>query len=213
MRKSPRDNRFRVEDGSAVRRNPSCDGGCERRHRSCMIASVEIEDPSMRIRSMKAERRRTAAKLAVPLLLVAVASVHLYFGQTGPLNPWVGGGFGMFASVDRRESRAIRASADVGSRQVALDVAGWVGTSERHARLHDRVLALPSEEALARLAAELREQRWNVEGGVFDDVDDHRALPAANSISISVWRVDYDAARSAARPAQVAAFRDSAGSR
>ncbi len=155
---------------------------------------------------MEANRMKISAQLAVPLLLAVIASIHLYVGHTAPLSPWVGGGFGMFASVDRREFRTVRASADVGGTRVALDVKGWALAAKSNGALYDRVVALPTRDALDRLEDELLEQPWNAEGGVFDDVDDERPAPEASDVEIDVWRVDYDKDQSLARPVRVAAL-------
>jgi len=47
----------------------------------------------------------------VPLLLVLVAARQIYLVQSQQLTPWLGGGFGMFASVDRIDHRVTRAYA------------------------------------------------------------------------------------------------------
>ena len=46
---------------------------------------------------------------AVPLLLIAVALRQIILVQTAGLSPWHGGGFGMFASIDRDERRVVTA--------------------------------------------------------------------------------------------------------
>ncbi|GEM_PF-5137896 len=45
---------------------------------------------------------------AIPLLLILVASRQMILAHTVGLSPWHGGGFGMFASIDRDERRIIR---------------------------------------------------------------------------------------------------------
>lgn len=151
---------------------------------------------------------KTLARLAVPALLVLVASVHFYTGHTRPLNPWVGGGFGMFASVDKRDFRAVRANADAGGTRIALDVRGWAEASDDNALLLDRVEALPNERALETLEGRLREQEWNVEGGVFEEGTDERRAAAVEDIEISVYRLQYDDEDPAARPVLVAGHPD-----
>lgn len=157
---------------------------------------------------MKASPLKTFARLTVPAVLVLVASVHFYLGHTSPLNPWVGGGFGMFASVDKRDVRAVRATADAGGTRIALDVRDWAEASEDNGLLLDRVAALPNERALERLESTLREQEWNAEGGIFEeDADERRAAPIED-IKISVYRLQYDDEDPTARPVLVAAHPD-----
>ncbi|MBE9076218.1 hypothetical protein IQ241_02720 [Romeria aff. gracilis LEGE 07310] len=50
-------------------------------------------------------------KGAIPLLLAIVAGRQLVLTQTVGLSPWHGGGFGMFASIDRDEWRQVEAVA------------------------------------------------------------------------------------------------------
>ncbi len=151
---------------------------------------------------------KTLARLAVPALLVLVASVHFYTGHTSPLNPWVGGGFGMFASVDKRDFRAVRATADAGGTRIALDLPDWAEASEDNDLLLDRVKALPDERALERLESRLRQQEWNAEGGVFEEDADERRAEPIEDIRISVYRLHYDDEDATARPVLVAADPD-----
>ena len=46
---------------------------------------------------------------AVPLLMTAVALRQIVLVHTAGLSPWHGGGYGMFASIDRDERRVITA--------------------------------------------------------------------------------------------------------
>src|SRR5680860_458262 len=58
------------------------------------------------------KRRSLILALAAPAVLVCVAVLQLYLSHSYDLSAWKGGGFGMFASVDRVEHRAVRASID-----------------------------------------------------------------------------------------------------
>lgn len=49
----------------------------------------------------------TLLPYAVPLLCLAVALGQIGCARLGPLTPWKGGGFGMFATVDRPELRTL----------------------------------------------------------------------------------------------------------
>ena len=44
---------------------------------------------------------------AVPFLLIVVAGRQMIMVRTAGLSPWHGGGFGMFASIDRDERRLV----------------------------------------------------------------------------------------------------------
>lgn len=60
-------------------------------------------------------------KVAIPLLLTVVAGRQILLSQTVGLSPWHGGGFGMFASIDRDEWRRVEVTAiDCEGRAVAI---------------------------------------------------------------------------------------------
>jgi hypothetical protein len=61
---------------------------------------------------------RGLAWLPVALLLVVVAA-HLALRRCCGLHPWLGGGFGMFSSVDERRLRAFRVDA-AGEREIEI---------------------------------------------------------------------------------------------
>lgn len=157
---------------------------------------------------MKHSALKTLARLTVPALLVLIASVHFYMGHTSPLNPWVGGGFGMFASVDKRDFRAVRAAADAGGTRITLDVREWAEASDDNGLLLDRVEALPDDRALETLEGRLHEQEWNAEGGVVDEGDDETRAAPIEDIEISVYALQYDDEDPTARPVRVAAHPD-----
>lgn len=54
---------------------------------------------------------RFLQKWAVPFLLMVVAGRQILLSQTQGLSAWHGGGFGMFASIDRDERRLVSISA------------------------------------------------------------------------------------------------------
>ncbi|MEO0457760.1 MAG: hypothetical protein AAF152_14445 [Cyanobacteria bacterium P01_A01_bin.114] len=58
----------------------------------------------------------------VPLLLITVALRQIALAHTAALSPWHGGGFGMFASIDRDERRIVEVQATDCNAQV-IDVA------------------------------------------------------------------------------------------
>lgn len=54
---------------------------------------------------MHDETPSSAWRSPIPWLLIVVAAAQIGFATRSYLNPWKGGGFGMFASVDRAEGR------------------------------------------------------------------------------------------------------------
>ena len=99
-------------------------------------------------------------------MLAALALVHLALVQRDALSPWLGGGFGMFSTVDRRHLVAI--ATDVDGSETVLDAPHWLEDGIERAR------ALPSEGRLGALA---------------DAGSD--AAPGCAVLRIEVWRSDF----------------------
>ena len=153
-------------------------------------------------------RAYLAAQIAVPLLLVVVALVHIALVHAGPLNPWVGGGFGMFAQVDRREHRVVRADAELGGRRVALDIAAFTDASGENLRLVRRTTALPTEGALRGMGAALAEQEWTAEGEPWSGGEAaEEPVAKLSGLRVEVRRLGYEGGPPRARPDVLAALR------
>lgn len=73
------------------------------------------------------------------VLLLAVATSHVAWVRCARLNPWLGGGFGMFSAPDRRWARVLEADGD------ALALPRGLRDLEK------RALALPTRERLLTL--------------------------------------------------------------
>jgi hypothetical protein len=107
---------------------------------------------------------RVPAWLPVALLL-GVAANHFALARRCGLHPWLGGGFGMFSTVDTREVHAWRISAG-GEERLALP-----RDLEEAAR---RAEALPSERRVADLARDLA-----------------RSGPADAGVRVEVWETRF----------------------
>lgn len=120
--------------------------------------------------------------MLAPVLLVAVAVLQLSLSHVHGLSPWKGGGFGMFASVDRAEHRVLLASF-VGEDEVRpIDVASVARSSQRDGRLVQRTTTMPSPGALARLEERLRELEWvTAEGRLLHPEGARRDVDVAQS--------------------------------
>ena len=90
-----------------------------------------------------------STRWVAPGLLVAVACVQIVLAHTAGLSPWLGGGFGMFATIDSRGERHIAILAESPGLQRELDL------PEELEDLAERVRALPSEDRLTALAREI----------------------------------------------------------
>lgn len=94
-------------------------------------------------------------KGAVPVLLSTVAVAQMGLAGLGHLSPWKGGGFGMFASVDRPLNRSVVvAGRDLSGRLVAVSVpfGRFGGTGAFSREFLSRLRTFPTERK-ARLLA------------------------------------------------------------
>lgn len=58
--------------------------------------------------NLREKTLQLAQRWGIPLLLLVVAGRQMILVHTEGLSPWHGGGFGMFASIDRDERRLIK---------------------------------------------------------------------------------------------------------
>ena len=106
------------------------------------------------------------AKWLPALLLLAVVANHCYRVQAERLNPRAGGGFGMFAVVDRPSSRSFYAEGvdEAGNRRrIFIDFSGAGSLNEFSQRLDRRVRTMPEDDSLVRIAELLLAARYRVE--------------------------------------------------
>lgn len=110
---------------------------------------------------------------AVPaLILLVVAAGQILLSTAGPLSPWKGGGFGMFASLDGGSNRALKTLVSVDGRREELRIPPSLEFLARKAETH------PTDRRLDELAERLG----------------HRQLARGREIGevrVEVWRIDY----------------------
>ncbi len=104
-------------------------------------------DPAGTDRS-RGTRFQRLAPLIPGLLLIIVASNQIYLAHTRDLDPWKGGGFGMFATGLTRHTHVFVIQPG-GELEVDLP--------EDLDDLEDRLLVLPTDQRLAEFADELAE--------------------------------------------------------
>lgn len=103
-----------------------------------------------------------------PVLLLLLIAVHLTLVASVRLSPWLGGGFGMFATPDERHLAAYAVDAEGGKTELALPDA-----------LHEDALrahGLPSPARLRALADDLALATGR----------------SPDSIRLEIWRSAYD---------------------
>jgi hypothetical protein len=106
-------------------------------------------------------------------LLISVAGHQIWLTRSESLNPWSGGGFGMFSTMDAWGNRSLRAIAIRPGIRRELELPSTVR------ELRQNIQAFPSEANLRMLAAALA------------DVPTPDVGPL-EAIEIQVWATDYD---------------------
>jgi hypothetical protein len=106
--------------------------------------------------------------LAAPGLLVALALGQLAGFAAFGLSPWLGGGFGMFATNDHGAFRRVRVT------ELAVDGERPVAVPSELERLRRHVREVPREANLRRLGAAIRER-----------------TPGLGVLRIEVWRTEF----------------------
>ena len=112
-----------------------------------------------------------------PALLVAVGALQIGLTQVADLTPWLGGGFGMFSTLDSPGARHVHAFLLTPGVERELEIGSEARDFAQRAR------ALPTSARLRALASML-------ESGLPRDEPDADRL-----IRIQVWRTDFDPAR------------------
>jgi hypothetical protein len=116
--------------------------------------------------------RVRAAWLLAPALLVLVALAQITLAFALDLSPWLGGGFGMFATIESRSERHLVAFADSPGlmRELAIP--------ERLEDAAARVRALPTRDRLRELAARIA-------------AAERERVPGIQGVRLQLWRTRY----------------------
>ncbi len=112
-------------------------------------------------------RRDRVLAWAMPVVLVAVALHQVHLAVTRDLTPWKGGGFGMFASVDRSTWRPMQGVfvTDTGDR-IPFAVHDLSTGSPRENRAFVNARALLDERRAAALFDVVESSEWVIAGGI-----------------------------------------------
>lgn len=139
--------------------------------------------------------RRRRVLLLAPALLILVAVFQQYAARVHDESPWMGGGFGMFASIDRHTTRELRAVAGTADGDtVVLDVDEWADGGADREYLVRTVRTVPFDAAVDRLARQLGAARWTSSGALTSraGADDPSEPIDVISVEITISRLRYD---------------------
>ena len=104
---------------------------------------------------------------------VVVALNQMRLAHTTDLTAWKGGGFGMFSTIERPETRYVRCYIIGAGREGAVKVPLELQRLEQHVR------NIPSERNLARLAREL-------------GAHVRQRLPTLTAVRVEIWERELD---------------------
>jgi hypothetical protein len=99
--------------------------------------------------------KETLLKWSVPFLLCIVAVTQIFLSHTKHLTPWKGGGFGMFASIDRMERRVLHITAETDWGKYVIDPEIIINRRE-----YSRIQAMPSVTSLKSIHDTVRNSGW-----------------------------------------------------
>jgi hypothetical protein len=118
------------------------------------------------------------ARFAPAILLIAVAALQIYLAHVrGILTPAKGGGFGLFSTVDKLETRNLRISVIGATGEEPIGLDGLWGALPR-------VLSLPTDAALRGIARTILTRA--------------QGRPVV-AVRVEVWKRDFDSASGVAR--------------
>jgi hypothetical protein len=107
------------------------------------------------------------------ILLVAVALNQLRLVHAHDLDPWKGGGFGMFSTSEGSSARHTHVFLSASDREIEFDLPDDLEDTE------DRLLVLPSEAWLEKFASEVADAAA-------------AETPARSAVRIEVWQTRLD---------------------
>lgn len=145
-------------------------------------------------------------KFLIPVLLSIVACVQIYNAYTNNLTPWKGGGFGMFASIDRMEYRPVTIDIYKSGKKYKADFRNLVSSSRErnfihtmptsvrvkklHTKASSKCFKLHDEHTMeVQLTSEECEPQYS-EGTILKDLKEAAFKP--DSAVVNVNRIKFD---------------------
>ena len=129
---------------------------------------------------------------AIPLLLTGVALRQILLVHTDGLSPWHGGGFGMFASIDRDERRVIKTQLIDCSHQQEFILPVLMAESPNflRAETYTHVSTLPTNQQLRRIGQRLLSTDSQNPIAKLHQANHEKGCDA--KVQLQVWRLVYD---------------------
>ena len=152
--------------------------------------------------------REKILKWFTPFLLSCIAISQIYLVLTSNLTPWKGGGFGMFAYIDRMEHRPVHLTIDNSVNRFIANPAEMMSRDELN-----RLYSIPGDQRLKRLAEQAMQLDWQVDStrsagldpdlkGKYseypvrpffnDEAEDGQAIIKPVKVDVRIYKLDYD---------------------
>ncbi|MBT9313893.1 hypothetical protein [Leptothoe spongobia] len=137
---------------------------------------------------------------AVPLLLTTVALRQIILVHTAGLSPWHGGGFGMFASIDRDERRVVTTQlidcSQTSSFLLTKVMADYPGLLSQDTYTH--ISTFPTEAGLHRMGKKLLS--LESQSLIAELYATNREKGCDSKLKLQPWRLVYDGESIAYKP-------------
>lgn len=129
---------------------------------------------------------------AIPLLLTTVALRQIVLVHAAGLSPWHGGGFGMFASIDRDERRVVTTQLIDCSQTWDFLLPKIVADSPEMLSdaTYTHVTTFPTESQLRRIGRRLLSD--DAQNPIADLYGTNRAKGCDSELQLQPWRLVYD---------------------
>ncbi len=139
----------------------------------------------------------TLSKYFVPFLLCLVALTQIYLVYNRNLTPWKGGGFGMFATIDRMERRPIQITAHSAGEKFIIDPQFLIRRNESL----NKIKSIPTVSALNILTERALQITWGKDSvneidtridSFFLLIPTEPGVVKIDSVSVNVMKFSYD---------------------
>jgi len=139
-------------------------------------------------------------QIIVPAVLIIVCFNQLYLAFTKDLTPWKGGGFGMFATIDRMEYRPIHINVNTNEGSCIVNPQDVIGNQMEFRG----VQALPTPHKLERIAKSIFEREWVIDTGNSSELHcllkqnegdleaSAQSFKEIDEVEITVYRFNFD---------------------
>lgn len=157
----------------------------------------------------------TRVAMLFPVIILSVMALNqARLHATDQLSSWRGGGFGMFATVDRDYVRSVHVAVTGGAGEIFTvrwsSVASFFSADASRSEALTDAKALPSQHNLREIALLLAGLTWEVNGTELIAVKDRsgKTIPSS-SFAVKIYGVTYDKTTDQVTPSLLSEWRGS----